>query len=82
MTTPITSTQREAVQALINAVRPVGGGRSGIETRELTKFARDQPELAASAVQGFAARGGGEQGLRPPCPRASRPQSSQSSDHG
>jgi len=47
----ITPEQMAAMDAVLNAVRPVGGGKSGIEAEVLTNFARDEPELAAAAAQ-------------------------------
>lgn len=50
---PITPAQREAIQALTDALHPTGGGKIGIDVAVLTNFVRDQPELAAMGFQGF-----------------------------
>jgi hypothetical protein len=49
----LTPAQTQAVQTLLDAVRPIGGGKGGIEVEALTSFARDEPELTAGAVRGL-----------------------------
>jgi hypothetical protein len=51
----LTEAQIQAVQTLLDAIRPIGGGKDGIEVGALTNFARDQPELTAGAVNGLLA---------------------------
>jgi hypothetical protein len=47
----ITTAQQAAMQAFLDAVRPLGGGQHGIEVEVVLNFARDEPEVAAVAVQ-------------------------------
>jgi hypothetical protein len=47
----ITTAQQAAMEAFLDAVRPVSGGKHGIEAAVVLNFVRDEPEVAAAAVQ-------------------------------